>query len=456
MSEILPILALVTAFLVLLLLYRPALAAPLFGLAAPLGLVSLPGGIQLVIALSILLIFVAILERFDRGLTPFPMDAPTLLAFIWTVGIVISVLASQDPGRAAIFGTWQIVVVFLALAWAELAGSRGQVRVVLGSWLVGAIAVALTGPLGSPQGLQAAYGGAVVTGRPVGVFGQPNEYGLYCMIALIFAVVVCVLTTRWLRWLALALVVSATVGLVLSLSRGAWVGAAVGIVAVLVFVPQSRRAVTTTLVVGGALFAGALVVAPGAPVLQIVTERLTSISDRGANPYDNRPAYLAEGVREWLARPWFGQGPNMYPVVSQGVTSVARPGGAEHPHNFLLAVGAEQGVVGLLVIFGFVAVVIAAAVRARRLIAPRDVPASERPRQPSMGAVVTMAGACALLAFAVEGFADFPMRNALARTTVWLMVGWVLAGSRLMADDVKWQRIRSQAGKHPQTVSSPP
>ena len=53
-------------------------------------------------------------------------------------------------------------------------------------------------------------------------------------------------------------------------------------------------------------------------------------------------------------------------------------------------------------------------------------------RLPSLSAVVTASAAAACAGLIVEGMIDFPIRNPLSRTTVFLMIGWALAGQRLM------------------------
>jgi O-antigen ligase len=298
--------------------------------------------------------------------------------------------------------------------------------------------------------LEAAYDGAVVSGRPVGVFAQPNEYGLYCMLVVVFATGLVFTTRGWVRWVSVVAAGSSAVGLVLSLSRGSWLGAIAGLILLALLVPQTRR----PFLAGGALalVAGAAVsLLPfQIPVVSLVVARALTIGDAASNPYDERPSFRAEGMREWAEKPIFGQGPNSFPELSTGINSVARPNGAEHPHSFIIAVGAEQGLVGVLALLGFaVAVVIAArtarvdvvlAFRAGRA-APR-----QRPRPyPPLAAAVALSAAAVLGAFMVEGFADYPMRNALSRTTVWVMVGWALAGQRIL-DSARKTRLADSTG----------
>ena len=133
----------------------------------------------------------------------------------------------------------------------------------------------------------------------------------------------------------------------------------------LIVVPQTRRPVTIGLLAILGVLTAMWVAAPSSPLLTLVRERVLSIGDRGANPYDNRPVLLAEGVRQWLGAPLFGNGPDSYPRLAGGVTSLARPEGAEHAHNLWVTIGAEQGVVGVAAMAGFGVLIVATAHRFR-------------------------------------------------------------------------------------------
>lgn len=459
MTQLLPVIGLVVLVGALLLYYRPSWVPLLFGLAAPFGLMALPGGLQFVTAMSFLLVATAVVERLQRGLLPLPRNLPALMVVIWSLGIVLAVVQSPTLTTSAKFGLWQITAALVALSWAELAGRQEMLERVLVAWLLGAIAVALTGFLFPTGDLEAAYDGAVVSGRPTGVFGQPNEYGLYCMLVFVFTVGLLGLTAGRLRWLLAATAAVSGLGLVQSLSRGAWLGAFAGLVLLFLLIPQLRKpflAAAGILVVLGAALTVAPVQIPG---VSLVMDRVLSITDRGSNPYDRRESYRAEGIREWLQEPWLGQGPNTFPELSTGINSEARPGGAEHPHNFFIAVAAEQGIVGVVAVLGFGLAVILAARMGRRQVsaayraqrAPPG-PAGRRRVLPPLSAALTLAAAGALGALMVEGFADYPMRNALSRTTVWLMVGWALAGQRVLIAQLGRQRMDTGSA----AVAQPP
>ena len=392
------------------------------------------------------------IQRLQRGLLPLPASWPTLMAVVWTIGIVFSVLLGPNLIKTATFGAWLVVSFLLAICWAEVAGQAHIFSKAVAATLIGGTIVALTGPLMTTGELETSFGGAVVSNRAMGVFSQPNEYGLFNMLLIVFAFGVAAGTKGWLRTLAIVTVLATSVGLLLSLSRGAWVGAAGGIVALLVLMPQSRR---MFLIGAGWLLAAvaAVLVSPvQIPYVSVIVARALTITEESANPYDSRVLFRAEGMRQWNDAPFFGQGPNSFPELSTGIDSVARPGGAEHPHTLLLAIGAEQGLVGVVALVGLGGSVAMAGLAARKsmLLVQRfnsGVARDERTttdargsagstqsarRLPSLSAVVTASAAAACAGLVVEGMIDFPIRNPLSRTTVFLMIGWALAGQRLM------------------------
>lgn len=446
-----PIAAMTVVLLVLMVVYRPLWVAILFGLTQPLGLIDLPGGLQVIIATSIVLVGVAVVDRLQRGLLPFPRTLASFAAVIWTLGIIISVVMAPNLFKTATLGSWQIVSAFVAIAIAELAGRPAALRKVLNAWLIGATLVALSGAVLSTGGLEASYGGAVVSNRPVGVFSQPNEYGLYCMVVVVFALGLTFATRGSVRWLSAFAALASGVGLLLSLSRGAWLGAVAGVIFLAMLLPQTRRpflAGAALLFVGGA---AASLLPFEIPVVSVIITRALTIGDAGSNPYDERPSFRAEGLREWQEKPIFGQGPNTFPELSAGINSVARPNGAEHPHNFFIAVGAEQGIIGVLAVLLFaLAVFIAArAARPEVVLANREARAAPglRPRPlPPLAAATVMAATAVLGAFMVEGFADYPMRNPLSRTPVWVMVGFALAGQRVLESARRERRVELATG----------
>jgi O-antigen ligase len=136
---------------------------------------------------------------------------------------------------------------------------------------------------------------------------------------------------------------------------------------------------------------------------------------------------MAEGMREWQENLLLGIGPNMYPVQSRTLQSGTRTLEGQHAHNLLLTLGAEQGLVGLAAIGLFVVAAVAAFRVGRRFALGRD---GANPHRVPLGAAVTLSATAALITMVGAGLVDYPLRNAMTRTTAWMFLGLVLAGQR--------------------------
>ncbi len=435
----LPLVVLGLCFAGLLAIRWPSAILVAFGLVAPFGLASLPGSMQLITLASAGVIGLALMDTLWSGRLPVPASVAGWSATAWSIGAVTSAALAEDPARAAVFGAWQIIAAWLAVSLAIAAGRPDRMRWALGAWLLGAVVIGISGVVQDEGGVEAAFGGGVVSGRAVGVFAQPNEFGTYCMMMAVFCSGLAVMTRGSLRVLAAAAGVACAQGLVISFSRGAWVGAVAGAVLLILLAPAVRRPAALALLTVGTVLAVVLAVLPDWQFPSIMVDRVRSIFNPEANPFDDRPALRAEGLREFAERPVVGQGPNMFLPQSTDVDSLARTVAGEHPHNFWIAIGAEQGIVGLLSVLGMaVAVGLALASSRRHLVARGPLAHGGEARRPGtvpLGAAITVSASAAIGAFLVSGLVDYPMRNALVRTSVWAMVGLALAGHRLLRFD---------------------
>lgn len=422
----LPMVALAGILAIALMLWRPVTGLVLFGLVAPLGMTQLPFSLDVVTVMSALVVALAAWEVLLSRHSLLPASTASIAASLWSLGIVASVAFSAEPGRAAVLGTWQILAAWTAIAVGFLARTPSRLSATLAAVLAGAIVVALTG---LRQGLstQGAFNGTVVEGRATGIFSQPNEYGLYCAMVWSFSLALACLSRGYIRWLAIICAVASLGGLAASFSRASWTGALLAAVVMAFLIPQTRRpqAIGLATIVG--LLGIALVAVPYWNLPSLLVSRLTSIVGGQSNPYDNRPALMAEGVREWGQNVWLGIGPNMYPIESRTLQSPTRTLEGQHAHNLVLTIGAEQGLVGLLAVGLFAAAVISAFRGARR-VAVLDA----APQRCPLGAAVSLSATAALVALLGAGIVDYPLRNAMTRATMWLLVGLTLAGQRCL------------------------
>ncbi|HEX5692481.1 MAG TPA: O-antigen ligase family protein, partial [Roseiflexaceae bacterium] len=179
--------------------------------------------------------------------------------------------------------------------------------------------------------------------------------------------------------LALAsLVVAACVllaGLGASFSRGGWVGAACGMLAMALLARSIRRWILP------ALGVGVLVLALGGVGLlpDVIAQRLASISrnlaifDAGSVQVtdDNfaiveRMAQLQAGWRMFATHPLTGVGPGNYTPAYSDFAVLPWYASRGHAHNYYLQIAAEAGLFGLLAYFVLLAALVGCAILALR------------------------------------------------------------------------------------------
>ncbi len=220
--------------------------------------------------------------------------------------------------------------------------------------------------------------------RAYGTFEQPNPYGGY--VGLNAALALGVLAggvmgywrgrkegnagraMTWVWWAFVALcAVAMTLAVVFSWSRGAWLGFAVALVVLALFLPRRRRlGVALVGVAAGLFLAGnALGLVPAS-----VAGRLNSFSQdlrfgdvRGVDINDANYAVL-ERLAHWqaavdMARDdvWLGVGFGNYEPAYADYALINWPYALGHAHNYYLNILAESGVLGAAAYFLFWAAV---------------------------------------------------------------------------------------------------
>lgn len=381
----------------------PRVAAALLFLTFPLS-TNLPAlgpfPLQLVEAALIAVATIVILIRLSSGRTPLGWAAPLW----WVLAIVALALLALPSAADRMLGINQTAslmagLLLMAVILAITPRER-DVRVVLGIFAAVASVTALIGALlaGTPS---ARFGGAVILDRPTGSFAQPNELGSFgalgFFVALAFGLGGRTRMTRIAGWVASA---GCMTGLLLSLSRSAWVGFALAVTYLLIAVPEARRAVLAALVplaIGAFLFGS---FAPSAPQVQVVGDRLAALT--AENPYDSRPQIWMEARNQILADPWTGQGPGSFPVVSARSSSEAATVQALHAHNVLLNWAAEMGIPSALLLVGLAATLGLLARRAGRIAAE----VGDRRQRAFIAGIVA-----ALITVMGQGVFDYVWRN---------------------------------------------
>ncbi len=267
---------------------------------------------------------------------------------------------------------------------------------VSGRWRRVLVAVLLgTGALAAVQGIaqfmfQLGPEEFVLFGRfmrAYGTFEQPNPYAGYLgltlpvAVGMIFAGFVTTgerIPTRWLVWAGGTGVLMAA-ALVMSWSRGAWLGAAAALgVMVIAVVARSGRAAVLGLVF--VLLLAYLVLASGlsflppsvvqrfsdfVPYLGVVDVRGMEVTDANYAVLE-RMAHWQSAMDMWIDHPWLGVGIGNYEVAYAQYALPQWSLALGHAHNYYLNIGAEAGFLGMLAYLGLWAVALLQSWRAAR------------------------------------------------------------------------------------------
>jgi O-antigen ligase len=398
-------------------LNRPVVAAALVPLTLPFGQVVLPGGILQVAQFSMLLVVgLVILHRLAAGTRPLPWPPGTGWLVTLVIWILLAVPGASNVGIASRQAAELLIGALFVVALVGTCRHLVDVRRIVGLMLVGGLAVCLTAvpQLSSVRG---SAGGAVVAGT-TGIFSEHNQLGGFAAPVLMMSLGLFLgARNRWSRVGAAVTGAVALVVVALALSRGAYLGVALGSVFMLAVLPQARRALQVAIL--PLLCSAALLIAVAArsPQVSLVIERLQSFTAPSQNPYDARPQIWAEALRQIQAHPWTGVGPGNFPVVAMQAASGVKYTQPDHAHNVLLTMAAEAGLpaVAIMVLLGLVWT---------RLLfrAIRSFP--DRHDSAVLG------GLCAsVAAFVGQGLVDFTLRSPILLLLLCTCVGLSLAAA---------------------------
>jgi len=251
---------------------------------------------------------------------------------------------------------------------------------VRGKWARALVlAVVITGALAALHGIyqflfRVGPEGFVLFGRfmrAYGTFEQPNPYGGYLgltlPVALGLVVVAALGLGRWSRrgrWFTLTVAgISAVLmlaALIMSWSRGAWLGFGAALVGMTItLVVKSGRGVVLSVIlvalVAYALLAGGLAQVPPSliqrfsdfvPYLGVSDVRGAEITDANFAVLE-RVAHWQAAWQMWTDHPWLGVGIGNYEPVYPRYALPQWPLALGHAHNYYLNIAAETGIIGL-------------------------------------------------------------------------------------------------------------
>ena len=407
----------------------------LLAAAVPFGPVSIGPleVIQAVVLVAVLAVLVPAAARLRIVLPPWQVAVP-LAAFVLLAFVSTSVAPIPDVAFRLDIQLVSSVLLVLATVTALTTWQRVQ-RVTLSLLVAGAVTAAYALVRSGPT--ETYYAGGVVTGRAQGVFSQPNELGVFATGLFVLAVGTALATRGWPRIISMVSGGLLLGALGVSLSRGAWVGAIVGVAAVAVLSPPSRRPLARGL--GVAVAIGLMAALVGVGPFQAIAGRAESLSGAASNPYDQRTQIYAEAVRQIREAPFFGQGPGAFTPEASHTLRVGVLLSIEHAHNLVLNVGVEFGLLGVLALLSLMVGLLTIGRRARRQLVRLGLGREAELPVAYLGGLVAVLTHCMF---------DYPLRNALSMTTVWFVIALLVAAARVSrtigaTPDVSTERARS-------------
>ncbi|TLM94641.1 MAG: hypothetical protein FDZ75_05485 [Actinobacteria bacterium] len=199
-----------------------------------------------------------------------------------------------------------------------------------------------------------ALGGAVWFSRAGAFFSDPNQLGTFMSIALVMAFAMLVRETSKRAAVMEACAIGVTgLALVASASRTAWVGAAIGIVVVLLTAPAKRRKGVWIAAVSVGL-AGVLFASP------MLIERAVSSGDVNKDRSVATRVYMTQSTLAMIKdNPIWGTGLDAYPALYPAYRLPGSSPTIVELHQLPLALPVEMGLAGMLaeavLVFSFIA-----------------------------------------------------------------------------------------------------
>ena len=418
-------LALITALGVAIVAISPVAVFVVLALF-PIGSIVLPTPVFAVQTVEVAVLLVAVLvivSRLAQGLVPLAWAPPLWWALALFAWALVATTVAQDLALALKQDIMLLLgIVFSCVVLATLK-TMHDVRRMLGVLVAVSVGLAIVA-VSSGVHLSEQLGGETVSGRLTGAFNHPNQLGLFSAIGIAVASGLAFgARTKTGRIAAAVSIPVVLMPLVLSLSRGAWIGCGLAFFYLLIALREARRALVVLAipVIVVAYVVGSFT--PGKTDIKVVGERARAITT--LSPYDGRPAIYAEAEREIKNSPLVGVGPGNFPVAAQRAGSEAVTVYPEHAHNFWLTWAAEDGIPAAVMIAGLVIALALVVRRASRLAAIY----SSRDRAVIAGIVA------ALLAVLGQGFFDYLLRNAVLWMDVWGLIGALLVCTRVYGNE---------------------
>jgi hypothetical protein len=419
-----------------LLLFALALLIPMYiGIGLPefltrTGQVGLSVAIDLqlidIIVIALLVYRLALLATHQSKIRLYPLT--TVPALAWLVASALSAVNAKDVDLTMIQIGHMSKLFLLYIAVASNVEDEVDFNWILAALVLGTLFEGLLGPYQSITGkalslfssgdyshtLQMATDQGMVT-RVYGTLGQPNSYAMYLSATVSFVLASLYSRISGLRKALFGVVLCvAVLGIILSLSRGGWLGLVSVFLLVLAFaIHRRRQGLRTASLVGFVSFLVLFSLALGQR--HLITTRL--MSDEKGAAYDR--VTLGEGAIAIIQDyPLLGVGLNNYALLmpKYDPVSLANIGSPTFVHNVYLLIAAETGLVGFA---AFVWLLASMFVQARRL-------ASQAPNDTLWVAGVGVFSA--YTALTLHGMVDYAMLSNMPLFRLFWLFAGVVAG----------------------------
>jgi O-antigen ligase len=244
--------------------------------------------------------------------------------------------------------------------------------------------------------------------RAHGMFGQPNPFAGY--LGTIFPIALAMVLISHpgrFRWIAVFGFLMTGLGIVLSLSRGSWLGLLVSLgIMALVWSARARKLVVPLV----ASFALVVAMAMLGLLPATISSRITSVTDnfgifdvRDVPPTSENFA-VVERMAHWQVGwyilrdyPFLGVGPGNYPTAYERYYIPPWREALGHAHNYYLNMGAEAGIPGMLALLLMLGMAFRGLKRRIQATSPEQLAAGTLVLDPAYSPAFTRALALGLL-----------------------------------------------------------
>lgn len=185
--------------------------------------------------------------------------------------------------------------------------------------------------------------------RTPSTLGGPNQFGAFLILPLCMSVALMV--RRW-RWWQIPLTLTLVGGIAASYSRSAWLGAAIGVVVILLALVKSKRmllALVIALIAVGSSVAYFSFNTIKNSDLSFYLLHESSIAEFSSNSTAQHEAAFSAALSSLVEHPW-GSG-----LGSSGPASF-HGGLANIPENYYLQLAVETGIIGLMAFLGIIVI----------------------------------------------------------------------------------------------------